>query len=670
MLRQVLCRSIAKYKIIEKSLRTQQSLQLHRTTQCLRCSEIQETDPFAIADVPSKEVQRDLDILEEKLRRSKNFDAVFDLISTHSDIMNNKHLSLAFSSLYDCSKEQSNTKPFNPFEDKLFLQLCTQTMKRIKHFTIDEVITIYKTLSFFNIPSTTAIMKSLGQMLRHNINELSLGQINFLILLLERQQQTPLVEALLIALPLVLQSQLELQMDPENVSEMISCLKTLTKNKINNSSIEKLTSMLLQKVNTLSTRDAYLIFTCLANTQYRCNETNEELLYKSLDILSQNVEELSDRAISTVLNLMKEYKLFNKCLIESLVTKAINEQWDLWKLSSLIYLCSKNEFIPLEMLDFVANMIKMHPKEVELDQRISLLTVLEPFALVGYESPEIVQCCKIISSCKEKLNLFQKNSISLFVKINSHLAQLKCHPSSSFFSENVFSSILRNNIINKGNTKTLYVARAESQLAITSAELKINFAQELCVIEWATKLCFDNYDGPYLPNDIFQEVMNRVWKEKLKTNFKLDSFLKHGLGGEQFFQINVMTKYGHGIDYLLVMRKGGYPIAIRNLEATEDEEIKQRTEITFVEDLQIPLDSKIITIIVADDLCFCKNSGHLKGWMKLQLQTLGKLGYLPLMINLRNWESLQDHEKIPYLMREIQEIVKNSELEKDVYPAM
>ncbi|XP_023222206.1 uncharacterized protein LOC111623743 [Centruroides sculpturatus] len=649
MLRQVLCRSIAKYKIIEKFLGTHQSLRLHRTTQCLRCSEIQETDPFAIADVPSKEVQRDSDILEEKLRKSKNFDAVFDLISTHSDIMNNKHLSLVFSSLYDCSKEQSNIKPFNPFEDKLFLQLCTQTMKRIKHFTIDEVITIYKTLSFFNIPSTTAIMKSLGQMLRHSINELSLGQINFLILLLERQQKTPLVEALLIALPLVLQSQLELQIDPENVSEMINCLKTLTKKKINNSSIEKLTSMLLQKVNMLSTRDAYLIFTCLANTQYRCNETNEELLYKSLDILGQNIEELSERAISTVLNLMKDYKLFNKYLIESLVTKAINEQWDLWKLSSLLYLCSKNEFIPLELLDFVASMIKMHPKEVELDQRISILTLLEPFALVGYESPEIVQCCKIISSCEEKLKLFQKNSIPLFVKINSHLAQLKCHPSSSFFSENVLSSILRNNIINK---------------------VKINFAQELCIIEWATKLCFDNYDGPYLPNDIFQEVMSKVWKEKLKTNFQLDSFLKHGLGGEHFFQINVMTKYGHGIDYLLVMRKGGYPIAIRNLEATEDEEIKQRTEITFVEDLQIPLDSKIITIIVADDLCFCKNSGHLKGWMKLQIQTLGKLGYLPLMVKLKDWESLLDHEKIPYLMREIQEIVKNSELEKDVYPAI
>lgn len=169
----------------------------------------------------------------------------------------------------------------------------------------------------------------------------------------------------------------------------------------------------------------------------------------------------------------------------------------------------------------------------------------------------------------------------------------------------------------------------------------------------------------FLPTYIFEEVINRIWKERQQKDYTFESFLSHGLGGDQFFETNVMTKYGHGIDYLIAMRKGNYPIAIKKLEDTE---IKSRTKITFAEDLHIPMDSKIIAIIEADDSCFCKNSWQLKGWMKLQLDTLEKIGYLPLMINLENWKKLLDHEKIPYLMREIHAIL-NREQEKELYPS-
>lgn len=645
MFRQICWRCFTKYSLLEKlPFYMQRNLKFHKISGYQQCSNIQKCNPLTIENTSSsKQLQGTSDILEEKLCKTKNFNNLFELITTHCNIMNNKHLSLAFASLFDYAKGQPGKRLFDPYEDKVFMQLCNHTMKLINHFTVDEIITIYKTMTYFNIPSTTTIMKSLGQMLRHNVNDLSLAQINFLILLLEKQEATPLIEALQIALPLVLQSQLDLQMDPSNIGEMVNCLKTLTKRNINNSSVEKLTTAIHQNADKISIREAYLIFTCLAPTQFRSKEINEILLYKSLDILSQNVEALTDKNIIRILSLMKQNRIFNKCFIELLSVRAIKERWDLWKLNNLFYICSKYEFVPIDLLNFTAHMIKTHPTDMETDLRISLLTIIEPFALIGYESIEIKDCCKIISQCEEKLKLFQKNSSSLFLKLNSHLAQLGYHPVPTVFSESVLSSISEHNSLHK---------------------IKINFSRELCVIEWATKLVFADYNGPFLPTYIFEEVINRIWKERQQKDYTFESFLSHGLGGDQFFETNVMTKYGHGIDYLIAMRKGNYPIAIKKLEDTE---IKSRTKITFAEDLHIPMDSKIIAIIEADDSCFCKNSWQLKGWMKLQLDTLEKIGYLPLMINLENWKKLLDHEKIPYLMREIHAIL-NREQEKELYP--
>lgn len=76
-----------------------------------------------------------------------------------------------------------------------------------------------------DVSSRSAITQTLLQIIRGNINHLSIPQILFLDYLLKSFDQTPLVEALQIAIPMVFEINLPVKLNDSNPEQMAECFQ-------------------------------------------------------------------------------------------------------------------------------------------------------------------------------------------------------------------------------------------------------------------------------------------------------------------------------------------------------------------------------------------------------------------------------------------------------------
>lgn len=112
---------------------------------------------------------------------------------------------------------------------------------------MSEAIEALKIFSFVGIPSTSLINQVLLQLVRKNVNQLSLQQIIFLDYLIRQFKNTPLSDALLIALPIVFEVHVTYQLDRENVTQVMDCLQYVSRKNVSDSTVELLVEALRQK---------------------------------------------------------------------------------------------------------------------------------------------------------------------------------------------------------------------------------------------------------------------------------------------------------------------------------------------------------------------------------------------------------------------------------------
>lgn len=113
-----------------------------------------------------------------------------------------------------------------------FELLCRRLKRCCVSMDVNEVIVSLKIVNYLGVPANSEISLTLLNVLRHQINQLSLNQIVYTDFLLNQlQPQTKLQEAIKTALPMVFEIQLSTQMDKQNIAENISLLRYIaTKN--------------------------------------------------------------------------------------------------------------------------------------------------------------------------------------------------------------------------------------------------------------------------------------------------------------------------------------------------------------------------------------------------------------------------------------------------------
>ncbi|KAG8182043.1 hypothetical protein JTE90_013973 [Oedothorax gibbosus] len=590
----------------------------------------------------SKAYTHDTDILLDQLQKAKSMDKILELSSNHLDVMNAQHIVTVLNNIYDQSKE-GKCKPEELMENQVFQALCSRLMKIVRVLDTQELITSYKVLSNLGIRSSSYVVSSILKMLGAHLNNMSLGQITFLSYMLSKQRHHPLVDGLRLALPLVLQVQIEQQLDSDNMTQVADCLQLACRSRLKPATIQKIVSTILTKSQTLSPTNATTILFAMLNMETPV-EGYKALLNHSIQVVTKNIELSDEKQVIKILKLCHGQGFYHSPFYYEIAKKVVSEKWELGSTWEVIKTFSSVNFFPSSFLDHFASVLCLEAHTLRTSQDYPILNCVEYLSATGHRPPHLSAALRILCSCDSKIEVLRENSPFLLVKFLGCLAMM------GHFPENVLSAAL--------DEEYLFAAWSQSRKLGRSKE----FERYLLSLHWSLEV-FDQETNFTFPNTVFKTLVPSVFEKYSNHECPLQKFIENGLGGPQFLESKVFTRDGIFIDHMLAMRSGNYPVSLQNCQSSQSSSIKLQT-VSFVEDYVLPTDAKIISVIVAHTEDYCKDPEVLRGYTDLRIKALAKKKFSPVVINYNTWRNLPDREKIPYLMQEIKQAVVDEPMGK------
>lgn len=180
-----------------------------------------------------------------------------------------------------------------------FKKLCRKLRSQAGAIDLKQTIEALKVVSYVGVPSDSVITQVLLQLIRHNINNLNLQQIMFLDFLLSQFNPSPLVDALKIALPIVFEIQLPVQMDYDNINHLADYLFYASRHRMNEASIEKITNALVKYPQQFDAKTAKSVIWSICDMD--SYGFLRPLLKKAINSLVVNLDELSYNDMETTL---------------------------------------------------------------------------------------------------------------------------------------------------------------------------------------------------------------------------------------------------------------------------------------------------------------------------------------------------------------------------------
>lgn len=168
---------------------------------------------------------------------------------------------------------------------------------------MNETIEATKALSYLKVPAESLIVQTLLQIIRCNINQLSIRHIMFLDFILGRfDKRNHLVDALKLALPLAFQIHLPLELDREDLPLLKDMLAYACSRDLPDRIINNIVTGLLLHDQTIDAQTAKSVIWSLC--QVNCTDTKfptrVQLLHICYDILTLKLDNLSyDEVLKT-----------------------------------------------------------------------------------------------------------------------------------------------------------------------------------------------------------------------------------------------------------------------------------------------------------------------------------------------------------------------------------
>lgn len=150
------------------------------------------------------------------------------------------------------------------------------------------------------MPANSHITQIILQIIRNNINSLNIPHILFVDFLLKSFEDTPLVEALRIALPIVFEINVPIKMNKSNPAQMADCLQYAIRHNVSNESIDYILNKLERfegEFEADTARSVIFSICCLPR-----NHNHESLINKATTDLVVNIENISILNMEVVLN--------------------------------------------------------------------------------------------------------------------------------------------------------------------------------------------------------------------------------------------------------------------------------------------------------------------------------------------------------------------------------
>lgn len=169
-----------------------------------------------------------------------------------------------------------------------FDQICRALKRYSRTLALNDIVEALKILLYFGISPNSTICLTLLHLIRHQINDISLGQIVFLEFLLIKCEPTPLVEALKMALPMLLQIQLSSKMDHENTGQLTDLLMFVTRYRVADQCVMNIISGLTMHGDRLTTDEARNIIRSLCELRASKQINFDKLLENCVNVLCTN----------------------------------------------------------------------------------------------------------------------------------------------------------------------------------------------------------------------------------------------------------------------------------------------------------------------------------------------------------------------------------------------
>ncbi|XP_055948959.1 uncharacterized protein LOC129981928 [Argiope bruennichi] len=591
----------------------------------------------------SKTLKHDTDILLEQLRKAKSVERILELAESHLDVMNAQHLVTSLQIIHDFTRSQDEFDTTLLLENKIFQALCTRIMKIIRVMESQDLITIYKVLSFLKVRNNTYVMQSVLKMLGSHLNDMSLGQLVFLNFLLAKQKHNALVDGLRLALPLVLQVQIEQQLDSDNMTQVSECFQLACRSKLKPAVIEKIIHTLLKKAKSLSPSNAVTVIFALLSLEIPV-DGYKELIEYSFEVLSKNLDMIDSKSILPIIRSCRAQGFYHSRFFFEVSKKMVSENWNLEKTWETIRYWKKLNFCPQNVMDHLVHVLCADASTFVTSPLYSPLICLEYLTITGYHPPHLEELLTLICSCEKKISILKETPI-LYFKFLTSLTTL------GHFPENMLHEILNENYL-----FTMWSASRKQGR-------NLDFERYAFNLVWALEV-YDQKDTFSFPSTVLKSLIQSVCERHENFNYPLQKFIENGLGGEQFLQSGVFSRDGLSVDHVLAMRSGNYPVALSQSESSTS---TKRNQVSFIEDMNLPPDTKIVTVISATEDQYIRDPEVLKGWVDLKIKCLRKKKLYPVVINYSSWKNLPDREKIPFLMREIKEAVEEDCSEKKTF---
>uniref|UniRef100_A0A0A9VVG1 FAST kinase domain-containing protein 2 n=1 Tax=Lygus hesperus TaxID=30085 RepID=A0A0A9VVG1_LYGHE len=580
-----------------------------------------------IIDPPLSQGQ---DILLQNMRSATDVSDVLYAIKLHHAIMNNKHLMQAFRSIFSLQKSySSNMSNGEVISSTGFRVLCETLKSNVRSLDTGEVLDALKTLSYLGVSSNSKLIQILLHALTKEINSLSLQQLLFFDFLLKDFSSSPIVEALRIALPVVVESNVKMKANKDNLSHLCDLLHYASKKDLSDTTVNFLVDSIMKKRRSFDFKTSKSIIRSLCDVK-NPDGSHSPLLHCAIQVLIDNIHLCSyfdfDSLISKLASKYsaKNSYFYHEVLLDTasryIISAGCKFEEAIWHLRKL----QKFGHVSLEFLDFVSQTIERQPALLNDCDPLMLFTLVGGLAQADYHPAAWTMMEPLIL----RRALAHLDDIELpWVRFTRDLCTLHSWPMDLFCR--LFSD------------DSLRMLHAKENITLSHLQLLSLYSSVVSLCDW--------YNGPHLPSEFIEKVA--VLNYKPTRDFSLKGYISNVLKNKDGVVTGVMTRLGHFIDYLVIWRKEGYAESISHLQSSS-----QRI---FVEDIAPPGGSLKLAFIHLPANSYTSNTAQFRGPTRMMIDSLECVGITVIPLSSIVWEELQENEKSPYILQQIKGRLSN-----------
>lgn len=584
--------------------------------------------------LPSQHQRHQSDLLEAKIYECESADEIFEVYQRHREVMDTRHCLALIRKLSDLVSLGDDNTELLQNED--FEILSSQLFVKCRRMEEDELVTLLKYLCHLRVPSNSKLTQAVLQMLKNQINDLSLKQMIFLDFLLRKMPLTPLSDALLTAIPILLSNALtsaalsDLSLNDLSQAFTICCqgkvegTGTLLQEMYSRGSVRSV-SMAMSLVWTLTQMSSSRMLSRLLTTEQQL--TRDVIMKECLEILAKETDALSRTQIDSTLTKIsdgytkRDQSCYNERFLQAVALHSCRTSIPFEPAGHILRKMMKMYYLSDELVHYIVRVIISRPEEVP-EARLGVLPILSALAITtSLPKHDLKEALDIIMTHKSlRLDAEEYYKKPLLVVAIDLLSAGYFHPPLM-------------NILTSPDTLSMFMSKYPKDDPNQ---------KRLLVVDQALGQVFQS---PCRVPESFLEPGRKLLANQPPTRSSLKAMLLQILHDPSCLVSGVLVD-GTYIDHMLALDPEGVPIKLKS----DDNPLMRNPS---VDTLDVPPEATKLAILDVGSSMVFRPTNILQGQQRLRQTILESAGFKVLPILQSVIFQHRDEEKLLYVKREL-----------------